>query len=61
VCGYAFKLAADSFEEVLKNMLREFKIAKVDDQIENKLKLAKFLPFTDTPKEADELKMILTR
>ena len=55
VCGRAFKLATDSYSEVLMTVIREFKISKTNEKIEDKLKAAKLLPFTDTPEEADKL------
>lgn len=55
VCGRAFKLAADAYREVLMTVIREFKISKANEKIENKLEAAKLLPFTDTPEEADQL------
>ena len=55
LCGVGFKIAADSYWELLCGVIREFKIAKANEKIEKKLKLAKLLPFTDTPDEAERL------
>jgi hypothetical protein len=55
LCAAAFKVAADSYWELLLAMIREFKIAKADEKIETKLKAARLLPFTDTPDEAEQL------
>lgn len=55
LCGIGFKIAADSYWELLRGIIREFKIAKANEKIEKKLKLAKLLPFTDTPDEAKQL------
>jgi len=55
LCSYAFKLAAEAYEEVLKTVIRKFKIAKVDEKIDQKLKVAKLLPFTDNPEHVDSL------
>lgn len=49
VCGCAFKLAADSYGEVLTTMIREFNMARANEKIEDKLKAARLLPFTDAP------------
>lgn len=61
MCGYAFKLAADAYREVLMSMIHKFKIAKANEKIEGKLKAAKLLPFTDTPEEAERLLRALTQ
>jgi hypothetical protein len=55
MCGVAFKLAADSYWESLLTMIREFKIGKATAKIEEKLKAAKILPFTDSPEQAEQL------
>jgi hypothetical protein len=61
ICGYAFKLAADAYWEVLLSMIREFKMAKANEKIEGKLKAAKLLPFTDTLEEGEQLLNALTQ
>jgi|SRR5208337_213598 len=55
MCGIAFRLAGESYEQILLAMIREFKIAKGNVKIEEKLKAAKLLPFTDSPAQADQL------
>jgi len=55
LCAVAYKVAADSYWELLLAMINEFKIAKASEKIEEKLKAAKLLPFTDTPAEAEQL------
>jgi hypothetical protein len=50
-----FKLAAESYEILLTAIIRETEIEKTDPRIKNKLRLAKLLPFTDSPDEADAL------
>lgn len=55
ICSNAFKLAADSYWEVLRVVIRKFKIAKANEKIETKLDVAKTLPFTDNPEQVDRL------
>jgi hypothetical protein len=55
MCGIAFRLAAESYTEILLAIVREFEIARGNEKIEEKLQAAKLLPFTDGPKQADEL------
>jgi hypothetical protein len=55
MCGIAFRLAAESYSQILLGVIREFKIAKGNDKVEEKLKAAKLLPFTDSPEQADQL------
>jgi hypothetical protein len=37
MCGIAFKLSADSYQELLRTMIREFKIGKATEKIEEEL------------------------
>lgn len=55
MCGIAFRLAAESYSQILLAVVHEFKIARGNEKIEEKLQAAKLLPFTDSPKQADEL------
>lgn len=55
ICANAFKLAADAYWEVLLTLIRRFKIAKANEKIELKMKVAKMLPFTDNPEQVDVL------
>ena len=57
LCSSAFKLVADSYWEVLQTIIRKFKIARANEKIELKMKVAKLLPFTDNDEQVD----ILTR
>jgi hypothetical protein len=61
MCGYAYKLAADSYWETLLTVIREFKIEKANEKIEAKLEYAKMLPFTRSPEQADQLLRWLLR
>lgn len=45
------KLAGECYIVVLTAVIDEFGISQADPKIKNKLKLAKMLPFTDTPEE----------
>ncbi len=55
MCSYAFKLAVDAYTEILQTAIRKFNIAKINENIEHKLKIAKILPFTDNPDHVDML------
>ena len=49
LCGCAFRLAAESYSEILSTVIRHFNLDKADEKIEKKLNVAKLLPFADTP------------
>ncbi len=53
--GYQNKLAGECFVSLLETIIDEFRIVESDPKVENKLKLAKLLPFTDTPEEGEAL------
>jgi hypothetical protein len=55
LCAYAFHLAATAYGESLLSIIRTFNIGKANAQIESLLRLAKELPFTDTPEQAEIL------
>jgi hypothetical protein len=55
ICSYAFKLAADSYSEVLQTLIRKFGLTKTIEKIEHKLHIARIFPFTNTPEEVDVL------
>ncbi len=55
MCGVAFNLTVQSYLEVLLTVIREFRIDKAVEKIEKKLDAAKLLPFTEGPKQADQL------
>jgi hypothetical protein len=59
LCGYALHMATTAYGESILAMVREFKISAVTDGIDDLLKLAKMLPFTDSPEQAEELIKIL--
>ena len=60
MCGQGFKLAVDSYWEVLSAMIHEFKLERANEKIKGKMKAAKLLPFTDTPEQANEILRTLT-
>jgi hypothetical protein len=51
VCGYAFHLAAKSYEQSLRTAIRAFKLSMGNEHIEARLDVALKLPFTDTPEQ----------
>ena len=55
------KLAGECYIVLLTAIIAELGIKKADAKIGNKLKLAKVLPFTDTPEQGRELKAGLLR
>jgi hypothetical protein len=55
ICGNALGIAAGAYEEVLDAVINEFKIDKGVEQIRDKLRLAKMLPFTANPQQAQML------
>jgi len=55
LCAYAFHLAATAYGESLLSIIRVFNIAKANANIQILLRLAKELPFTDTPEQVEIL------
>jgi hypothetical protein len=53
------KLAGDCFIVVLTAVIDEFGFEKADPKITKKLTLAKMLPFTDGPRQAEALQQQL--
>lgn len=49
------KLAGECYIVLLESVIDEFGISKADGKMKNKLKVAKVLPFTDSPEQAAEL------
>jgi hypothetical protein len=61
MCGMAFNLAARNYEKVLTHVIRSLKLNKADPLIENKMKLARFLPFTEDAQQEAALRRDLGR
>jgi Family of unknown function (DUF5677) len=55
LCASAYYIASIGYGETLLSVVRVFKIAKADEKIEVKLRVARMLPFTKTPEEAEAL------
>lgn len=55
ICSYAFKLSADAYSEVLETIIRRFELAKANENIGQKLTVAKLLPFADDPEHVNVL------
>jgi hypothetical protein len=55
ICGQGFKLAADSYWEILCTMIEEFRLVRGNRKIQGRMKAAKMMPFTDSPEEAQQL------
>jgi hypothetical protein len=55
LCSHAFSFAADAYIEILRVVIRRFKLSKVNEKIDEKLKAAKLFPFTNSPEQVDAL------
>jgi hypothetical protein len=56
MCGMAFNLAARDYERVLRQIIQTVKLDKVDPLIDNKMKLARYLPFTENAEQEADLR-----
>ena len=61
MCSWGFKLAVDSYWEMLSTIIKKYKISLVDEKIGKKMEAAKMLPFTNSPDEAEGLLKTLLR
>ena len=61
LCAYAFHLTATAYKQTLLSVIREFKLSKANDKIEELLRLAEQLPFTDTEEQVDLLTRLARR
>jgi hypothetical protein len=55
LCGKAYQLAADSYEVLLKSIIKTFRLTVADTKILDKLEYAKMVPFTEDESQAGEL------
>ena len=51
LCSQAYQLANDVYERTLTTMIQSLQLYRADPKIREKLQLARYLPFTDTPEE----------
>ena len=51
LCSQAYQLAIDVYEKTLTAMIQSLQLYRADPKIREKLQLARYLPFTDTPQE----------
>jgi hypothetical protein len=56
MCGMAYHLAALNYEKVLRRIIPAFKLDRADPSIDNRMKLARFLPSTETPAQEAQLR-----
>ena len=56
VCGYAFNLAAKSYEQSLRSAIRAFKLTNGNDRILDRLEVALEFPFADTDEQMEALR-----
>lgn len=56
MCGMAFNLAARNYEKILSQAVRTIKLDKVDPLIDNKMKFARYLPFTENAEQEAQLR-----
>jgi hypothetical protein len=55
ICSLGYRVAALTFEEVIMQVAKEFKLTVADDSIGKKLEYAKALPLTATPEQELQL------
>jgi hypothetical protein len=55
LCGVAFQIIVKCYGLILESVINEFKIYHADDKLKDKITLARMLPFTNTPGEAEAL------
>lgn len=55
MCSEGFKLSSDAYCEILKVMIRKFKLAKAHEGIDSNLQIARLYPWADTPGERSAL------
>jgi len=56
MCGMAFNLAARDYERVLRQVIQTIRLDKADPLIDNKMKLARYLPFTENAEQEEDLR-----
>jgi hypothetical protein len=52
----AFNLAARDYERVLRQVIQTIRLDKADPLIDNKMKLARYLPFTENAEQEEDLR-----
>jgi len=55
ICSLGYRVAAVTFEEVILQVAKEFKLTFVDESIKKKLEYAKALPLTSSPEQELQL------
>jgi hypothetical protein len=55
ICSLGYRVAALTFEEVIMQVAKEFKLTIIDDSIGKKLEYAKALPLTSSPEQELQL------
>jgi hypothetical protein len=55
LCTYAYHIASIAYGETLMSLVRAFKLSRANEKIEEKLRVAKMLPFTKDAWQADML------
>lgn len=61
MCGVALGIAGECYMDVLRSLIAELRLDKVISKVNEKLDLARMLPFTDSPQEASRLRDALLR
>lgn len=59
LAGIAFTVMAEMYMTILGATIKQFRIDKVTDKINNMMMLAKMLPFTDGAVESEQLRKAL--
>jgi|SRR5215470_2807251 len=55
LAGTLFQLAGECYMVLLISVIKQFKLTKADEKIENKMKYAQMMPFTDTDEQLQAL------
>ncbi len=61
VAATSLQIAAESYSDILRGIISELQLAKVDPKINSKLDYARMLAFTDSADEADALRRALLK
>jgi|HubBroStandDraft_4_1064222.scaffolds.fasta_scaffold155626_3 hypothetical protein len=56
LCGVAYTIITESYCVILESVIDEFGIHRADEKLKDKITLAKMLPFTESPEQANQLR-----
>jgi len=55
LAGISYKIAADSYGEILEVLIREFHITTIDEIVRQRIQHAQLYPFAETPEEKEAI------